>query len=155
MKGINMFQISNTGGYCRSNRLSYRLVAGVWCLASFIFVQAYTSILFTYVVAPVNHPLIDSVYDIVESNDIQLLVRKGSTLNQFISASSIRFVLTLMQSSKTVLWQKDPNATGFFLKLRKKLNSFPNSECNLVSECIKMIQPGSRNTFADVIMKSR
>jgi hypothetical protein len=38
------------GGPCRSKRLPYRLVAGVWTLAAFIFVQAYTSTLFTYVV---------------------------------------------------------------------------------------------------------
>ncbi|XP_046640837.1 ionotropic receptor 93a-like isoform X2 [Daphnia pulicaria] len=118
------------GGPCPSKHLSFRLVAGVWCLAAFIFVQAYTSILFTYIVTPVNHPLINSVYDIVEHSDIQLLVRKASTLNRYIS---------------------NPNATGILPKLRKKLDSFPNSECHMISECINMIKPGSRKTFADVI----
>nr|CAH0113369.1 unnamed protein product [Daphnia galeata] len=40
------------GGPCLSKRLQIRLVAGVWCLATFLFVQAYSSVLFTYVVAP-------------------------------------------------------------------------------------------------------
>nr|CAH0101813.1 unnamed protein product [Daphnia galeata] len=61
------------GGPCSSNLLPFRLVAGVWTLAAFIFVQAYTSTLFTYVVAPVNPPLINSIYDIAESPDINLL----------------------------------------------------------------------------------
>ncbi|EFX82353.1 hypothetical protein DAPPUDRAFT_241433 [Daphnia pulex] len=51
------------GGLFPSKRLPYRLVAGVWTLAAFFFVQSYTSTLFTYVVTPINHPLINSIYD--------------------------------------------------------------------------------------------
>jgi hypothetical protein len=148
-----LLYIFNIGGQCTSKRLAFRLVAGVWCLAAFIFVQAYTSILFTYVLAPVNQPLINSVYDIVEHDDIQLLIRKGSTLNLFISVSFCSFCnITngIMVRHIFELKIKDPNATGIFLKLNKKLNSFPNSRCNLISECISMVTPGSRNTFADV-----
>jgi hypothetical protein len=70
-----------------SKRLSIRLVAGVWCLAAFIFVQAYSSILFTYVVTPVNLPLVNSVYDIVDRNDIRLFLNKGMALDVFTSVS--------------------------------------------------------------------
>jgi hypothetical protein len=73
------FVYINAGGPCASKRLPFRLVAGVWTLAAFIFVQAYTSILFTYVVAPVNQPLVNSIYDIAESSDINLLVKIGGT----------------------------------------------------------------------------
>ncbi|EFX82115.1 hypothetical protein DAPPUDRAFT_241203 [Daphnia pulex] len=66
------------GGPCESKRLSIRLVAGVWTLATFIFVQAYSSILFTYVVAPVNRPLINSIYDIFDNSEINLFVRASS-----------------------------------------------------------------------------
>nr|CAH0101820.1 unnamed protein product [Daphnia galeata] len=118
------------GGPCSSRRLAFRIVAGVWCLAAFIFVQSYTSILFTYIMTPVNQPLINSVYDLVERSDVQFLIRKGSTLNRFIS---------------------DPNATGILVKLRKKRDAFPDSECILISDCINKIKPGSRYTFADVI----
>jgi hypothetical protein len=70
-----------------SKRLSFRLVAGVWCLAAFIIVQAYSSILFTYVVTPVNLPLVNSVHDIVERNDIRLFLNKGMALDVFTSVS--------------------------------------------------------------------
>ncbi|XP_046449207.1 ionotropic receptor 93a-like [Daphnia pulex] len=116
------------GGSCTSKRLPFRLVAGVWTLAAFIFVQAYTSTLFTYVVAPVNYPLVDSMYGVAESTDVNLLFRYGATLNIFVM---------------------DPNATGVFLKLRNNIDSFPNSRCNLISQCLSLITPGSRNTFAD------
>ncbi len=65
----------------------YRLVAGVWTQATFVFVQAYTSTLFTYVVTPINQALIDSVYDVIDSGDINLLVRESGSMNTLLSAS--------------------------------------------------------------------
>jgi hypothetical protein len=73
------------GGPCTSNRLPFRLVAGVWTLAAFIFVQAYTSTLFTYVVAPVNHPLINSLYDIADNPEIHLLVKNEGTPDRYFT----------------------------------------------------------------------
>lgn len=116
------------GSACTSKRLAVRLVAGVWTLAAFVFVQAYTSILFTYVMAPINPPLINSVYDVIENSDINLLYRKGSTLNVLVS---------------------DPEATGIFLKLQNKVKTSNSPQCNLISECINMITPESRNVFAN------
>ncbi|EFX82160.1 hypothetical protein DAPPUDRAFT_316758 [Daphnia pulex] len=113
------------GGPCTSKRLPYRLVAGVWTLAAFIFVQAYTSTLFTYVVTPVNKPLINTINDIAEHPDINLMVKTAGTMDRNI------------------------NSTGMYKKLRERLNSNPNSRCTLVSDCIKLITPGSRNVFVD------
>ncbi|XP_046648429.1 glutamate receptor ionotropic, kainate 5-like [Daphnia pulicaria] len=75
------------GGPCMSKRLPYRLVAGVWTLAAFIFVQAYTSTLFTYVVTPISEPLINSVYDVVDNPDIKLIVRETGFMNTLLTAS--------------------------------------------------------------------
>jgi translation initiation factor 6 (eIF-6) len=107
-------------------------------------------------VTPVNQPLINSVYDIVEQSDIQLVVRKASTLNRLISVNSAHIFLPYICDihHTRFVTNKDPNATGILQKLRKKLDSFPNSECHMISECINMIKPGSRKTFADVIMKT-
>ncbi|XP_046449181.1 ionotropic receptor 93a-like [Daphnia pulex] len=116
------------GGFCPSKWLPYRLVAGVWILAAFIFVQAYTSTLITYVVTPINQPLINSVYDIAGSSDINLLVRETGSLNTLLSTN---------------------NFTGLFATLRKKLDAVPNSRCVSPSECIRLMTPGSRNVFVD------
>ena len=67
------------------NRIHFRLVAGVWTLAAFVLVQAYNSTLITYVIAPVNQPLANSIYDIVDRDDINLVIRGGSTLDLLIS----------------------------------------------------------------------
>jgi ionotropic glutamate receptor len=68
--------------------LSFRLVAGDWILAAFILVQAYNSTLFTYLVTPIKNPLINSPYDIPERKDVHLLIRKGGSTDNFLSASS-------------------------------------------------------------------
>jgi hypothetical protein len=79
------------GGACPSKRIPYRLVAGVWTLGAFFFVQAYTSTLFTYVVTPNNRPLIDSVYDVINNGDVNLLVRESGFMNILISARKQNF----------------------------------------------------------------
>jgi hypothetical protein len=56
-------------------------------MAAFIFVQSYTSILFTYVVTPISHPLIDSIYDIIDNGDINFYVREYGFLNVLFKAS--------------------------------------------------------------------
>jgi hypothetical protein len=86
------------GGACPSKRIPYRLVAGVWTLGAFFFVQAYTSTLFTYVVTPNNRPLIDSVYDVINNDDINLLVRESGFLNIALSARKKRCQCTLTAS---------------------------------------------------------
>ncbi|XP_046449191.1 ionotropic receptor 93a-like [Daphnia pulex] len=109
------------GGSCKSKRLPYRLVAGVWTLAAFIFVQAYTSTLFTYVVKPINHPLINSVYDIINSGDINLLAREDGFTNN----------------------------NTLFATLRRKLDSTPNSRCVMPFECLRNIKPEHRNVYIE------
>ncbi len=79
-----------TGGPCTSKRLPFRLVAGVWTLAAFIFVQAYTSTLFTYFVTPIKKSLINSIDDIAENSDINLFLKKDGTLDKLFAASSNR-----------------------------------------------------------------
>lgn len=59
----------------------------MWILAAFVFIQAYTSILFTYVVKPVNQPLISSVNDVVDNLDIKLFIKIAGTPDNILSAS--------------------------------------------------------------------
>ena len=47
------------------------------------------------------------------------------------------------------LWKKqNPNASG--IKLANKLNSFPDSRCKFISDCLSVITPGSRNVYVHV-----
>ena len=80
-----MWRLSNSGGPIVSKRLPIRLVAGIWCLAAFVLSQAYNSTLITYVIAPNNPPLINSVLDIVNNPNIHLVVEKNMGLDVVIS----------------------------------------------------------------------
>lgn len=53
-----------------------RLIAGAWCLAAFVFVQAYNSILITYIVAPTNYPLVSSFNELAERSDLHIVLKK-------------------------------------------------------------------------------
>ena len=62
-----------------------RTVAGVWCLATFVLVQAYTLLLITYIIARNNPPLIESVNDLTKTTDIKFVVDLRSGFDYIIS----------------------------------------------------------------------
>lgn len=69
----------------KSKRLSFRMVAGVWTLAAFFFVQTYNSTLITYIITPVNVPLMSTVQDIVENPDIYVFIKKAGVSDTLLS----------------------------------------------------------------------
>lgn len=77
----------STGGTFTPNRLPVRLVAGVWTLAAFVFVQSYNSTLITHVLAPTNHPLVKSFGDLADNLNIHFLIKKSGTMDSLLSVS--------------------------------------------------------------------
>lgn len=61
------------------------MVAGVWTLAAFFFVQTYNSTLITYIITPVNVPLMSTVQDIVENPDIYVFIKKAGVSDTLLS----------------------------------------------------------------------
>ncbi|EFX82168.1 hypothetical protein DAPPUDRAFT_241316 [Daphnia pulex] len=115
------------GGSCKSKRLPYRLVAGVWTLAAFVFVQAYTSTLFTYVVTPINHPLIDSVYD--TNNYMGLFRNLRKKIDSFPNsrcATASDCIRPIKPESKIVLLE-----ANIYLKDAIRKNLKKTGKCNL------------------------
>ena len=65
-------------------------MAAGWVMAAFVIVQAYTSTLITYIVAPISTPLADSIYDVVDGDvNINLHVRLSANLETLIFSVSI------------------------------------------------------------------
>ncbi len=91
-----MWRLLNSGGPIISKRLPIRLVAGIWCLAAFVLSQAYNSTLITYVIAPNNPPLINSVLDIVNNPNIHLVVEKNMGLDVVISVRTFKICANLL-----------------------------------------------------------
>jgi hypothetical protein len=61
------------------------MVAGVWTLAAFFFVQTYNSTLITYIITPVNDPLISTVQDIVENPNINVFIKMAGVADTLLS----------------------------------------------------------------------
>ena len=55
-----------------------RLLVASWCLAGVVFVNAYTSSVVSYLMAPKFVPLINTLEDLANSDKIQLVVRKSN-----------------------------------------------------------------------------
>ena len=60
----------------RNHSLVIRLLTGTWCLAGFVLVTAYSSVLISFVTTPDSYynALINSVYDIPKQPEVQLTV---------------------------------------------------------------------------------
>ncbi len=67
----------DVGSLPGKQKLVVRFLAGAWCVASFIIVTAYSSVLISFVTAPNLKPLIDSVYDLPIKQNIKLAVDRG------------------------------------------------------------------------------
>ena len=82
---LDHISISIAGGFCKKNNLSIRFVMGAWCVTAFVFVQAYTSTLFTYIVTPNFTPLlVNSVYDVINKPEINLVIVGGQNLEKVL-----------------------------------------------------------------------
>lgn len=96
--------IDYSGGPYTVNRLQIRLIAGVWSLAAFVFVQAYTSTLITYVLAPNNFPLVSSFSELADRPDVSLLVKKLGTVDDLLLVREILFNLSLYSLVKNLIY---------------------------------------------------
>lgn len=60
--------------------LAIRILVGTWCLACFILIRAYSSVLTSFIVSPNLKPVIDSIEDIPKVPGLQVVIDKESTL---------------------------------------------------------------------------
>ena len=77
-----------TGARIAGSRLPIRLIAGTWCLAAFVFVQAYTSTLITYILAPTNDPLVSSFNELGERSDVQIILKKFGNVENMLTVKN-------------------------------------------------------------------
>ena len=68
-----------------SKKFKLRLLAGVWCLATLIFINYYSSVLTSFITAPNLIPLVGSLEDLATKKDVKLVVPKGVAVDHMIS----------------------------------------------------------------------
>jgi len=66
----------------RIKQLSHRIVVATWCLSAFVFVNAYSSTVTSYLMAPKLQPFSKSFEDIASGHPqkLQILSEKGGNL---------------------------------------------------------------------------
>ena len=143
------------GGSFTVNRLPIRLIAGAWSLAAFVFVQAYTSTLITYIVAPTNRPLISSFNQLTERPDIHLVMKDLGLLEHllrvFFSFKLLPLILFLSNNLSFITLWRILKISDDGSKLVENLKTRENKiKCNLQSECFDLVKPGTKNVYIDV-----
>ena len=81
----------STGEVCFTKVWRIRFLAGVWCLAAFVLVNAYSSVLISFMTAPYRSYLLRSVQDLYNQSKTSILVDKGLVVDVVLSVSSLRF----------------------------------------------------------------
>jgi len=66
-------------------RFSIRLIASVWCAATFVLVNSYYSTLISYVSASYRQPLIEDVNDIPKHPDVGIVINRGLAIDAVLS----------------------------------------------------------------------
>ncbi|KAI9559876.1 hypothetical protein GHT06_013883 [Daphnia sinensis] len=125
-----IYEISQTL-LCQGGRLpvmqrnAVYFVLGSWCLAAFVLVSAYNSVLISYVLGSNAKPLASSATELVDKPNIHIVVEKGRAIDIILSAA------------------KD----GLYKQLGDKLRSNPKSRCVKKQECTELVKSGSYAYF--------
>lgn len=61
-----------------------RIVAGVWCLTSVVFVYLYSGCLTSFMTIPKLHPIIESLDDLADSADLELTILRNTVFETMI-----------------------------------------------------------------------
>jgi hypothetical protein len=65
------------------------MVAAVWCLAAFVLVTGYNSLLISYVTSPIAEPIIQSIKDLGNTSDIHVVVDAGMGIDYILSVGAV------------------------------------------------------------------
>ena len=89
----------NLGAYYRFSfkSLKIRLLAASWCLASFVLVAAYSSVLISFVLSPHASPIINSFSDIPDNPKVKLVTEKGGTMQMLLLVRINQVIISLIK----------------------------------------------------------
>ncbi|EFX79068.1 hypothetical protein DAPPUDRAFT_104768 [Daphnia pulex] len=114
----------NQGSYCPDKRLFVRCIASAWCLAAFVLVTSYNSLLISYVTTPNAEPLIRSIQDLSNASRIHVVVNGGQGFDIILSNGIY------------------PNGS-IYKDLRDKLRNYPKSRCRTTETCVDLVKSGN------------
>ena len=141
-------------GQILPNKLKLRMLAGTWIIATLTLGICYTSIITSFILEPNFEALVDSIEDLATKDKVILTVPQGGAPDLLISVR-IRIhtkylfqKLWLVYDKKTFIVFQN-SADPLMKKLKAKLDSNPNSRCNInkQTDCVDLIKKGSAVLF--------
>jgi hypothetical protein len=84
LKTYHRLCIFTTGACFPRMRNAVYFVVGGWCLGALVLVCAYNSLLTSYILGSKSKPLVDSILELVQNSNIQLVVDKGRGTEIFL-----------------------------------------------------------------------
>ena len=119
----------------------FLIILGSWSLSTFVLMNFYTTLLISDVTAPEPKPLIRSIRDLVDRDDVHLVTDK--------QAITKAHFLVFLSSNRHAIFQTIPKPSfiksaesGLLKSLGNKLKAFPGSLCNTSKECVEMVKSG-------------
>jgi len=64
-----------------------RIVGGAWCLSALVLVTAYSSVLVSFYSAPIYQPLVRSMEELANRDDVNLAVLRYFAVDRTLSVS--------------------------------------------------------------------
>lgn len=61
-----------------------RLAVGAWLLSAFVLITAYSSVLFSFILAPHFNLLIENVQELAERSDVNAIFVKGNSAERIV-----------------------------------------------------------------------
>ena len=140
-----------SGAYFSSKNRVTRVIAGTWCIGAFFLVSFYTSTLISYVTSPNQQLLVDSVYDLQNRSDVNVVIDRGlyldnifsviiSKKNQQIFLLFLLIYLYLFSDRNYVPVQTEN--TGILKYLGNSVNRDPFSRCSNPNKCLEEVGKG-------------
>jgi hypothetical protein len=75
------------------------MVAAVWCLAAFVLVTGYNSLLISYVTSPIAETIIQSIKDLGNTSDIHIVVDAGMGIDYILSVGPVRATVLIKSNN--------------------------------------------------------
>lgn len=83
------------GNYISGSKWKLRWAVGAWLLSAFVLITAYSSVLFSFILAPQFKPLIRNIQELAERNDVSPVFVKGSAAERLVMVIYIYTIKTL------------------------------------------------------------
>ena len=91
-----MYLLLILGAQIMPRKIKLRILAGTWCLATFVLINYYMTILTSFTTAPNFKALVESIEDLASKDYVKLVVPKNVAVEEMILVNYIHICRILI-----------------------------------------------------------